>query len=303
MELNEVLTFNGFAIRHSVFEPAGVNPYALKTLVFVHGTPWNSVVFHPLAKALLATKRYQVLLYDLAGYGMSQTYNDVTTGKNENDLFAGNTSVSQQASALVALFKQSRITSFAEPPAVIAHDIAGAIVLRAHLIHKIQFSCLTLLDTNAVLPWGDGFYKLVRSQPQVFVDMPPHVHEAVVRSVTRSASYKPDTSPKLWEDVLVEPWIGSQDAQRSFVRQIAQADDGDVAEMLDADMYSDVGFDVKILWGHQDQWIPRKKMEQLATLLGGRLKEFVVVPAAGHLVMIDQPERIAVEILSWLEKY
>lgn len=305
MELNRSLQHAGFTIRYGIFEPQCGSPGSIRTVCFVHGTPWNSSVFHPLAKALLATRRFRVLLYDLPGYGKSQIYDRNRSEESGTDLFEGDTSVSQQSSALVAVLKESEIYDSSEGvlPAVVAHDIAGAIVLRAHLIHKMDFSCLTLLDTNAVLPWGDGFYKLARSHPQVFVDMPPHVHEDVVRSVTRSASHRPDTFPKPWEDALVGPWIGGMDAQRSFVRQIAQADDSDVAEMLDAQMYSQFRCDVKILWGEQDQWIPRHKMDQLAKLLGLRLKEFVVVPEAGHLLMIDQPERVAIEIFSWLEKY
>lgn len=303
MVLDQSVVFRGFTIRYGLFKPESSTTDTLQTVVLVHGTPWNSVVFHPLAKALLATTRYRVLLYDLPGYGKSQAYNKNSAKQNQLGLLEGDTSVKEQSKALTAVLKEAGVTTDDAPPAVIAHDIAGAIVLRAHLIHKLQFSCLTLLDTNAVLPWGDGFYKLARSQPQVFIDMPPHVHEAIVRSVTRSASYRPANFPSSWENALVEPWIGSQEAQRSFVRQIAQANDGDVAEMLDADMYRKVGCDVKILWGEQDQWIPKEKMEQLAKLLGERLREFVVVPEAGHLVMIDQPERVAVEILSWLGKH
>jgi pimeloyl-ACP methyl ester carboxylesterase len=37
-------------------------------------------------------------------------------------------------------------------PAIAAHDIGGAITLRAHLLEGRDFSKLTLLD--AVAPWG-----------------------------------------------------------------------------------------------------------------------------------------------------
>jgi len=307
MDLSRSLQHQGFTVRYKLCEPDTRAVGVLKTVVFVHGTPWNSVVFHPLAKALLATGRYRVLLYDLPGYGNSQHFNSHSQTQDETNLFKGDTSVRAQAETLVALLKETQLHSnsntTAPAPAVIAHDIAGAVVLRAHLLHNTDFSCLTLLDTNTVLPWGDGFYKLARSQPQVFIDMPLHIHEAIVRAVTRSASHSPKSFPKSWEDALVEPWVVSEQAQRNFVRQIAQANDGDVAEMLDADMYGQVRCDVKILWGEQDQWIPREKMDQLAGMLGERLREFVVVSGAGHLIMIDQPERVAVEILTWLGRY
>jgi pimeloyl-ACP methyl ester carboxylesterase len=42
-------------------------------------------------------------------------------------------------------------------------------------------------------------------------------------------------------------------------------------------------------------------MERLCGLLGERLEGFVVVEEAGHLVMLDQPERVEEEIRRWLE--
>lgn len=185
----------------------------------------------------------------------------------------------------------------------------GTIALRTHLIHNIDFSSLLLLDTNAVLPWGDGFYKLVRSQPQVFLDIPPKIFEAMTRAVVQSAFHKPESRSSEWVDSLAAPWIGvgsesveeARRKQSSFVRQIAQANDQDVAEMLDQKLYAAVRCDVKILWGEEDQWIPREKMEQFAALLGDRLKAFVTIPAAGHLIMIDQPVRGEAEMLSWLD--
>ncbi|WPB00780.1 uncharacterized protein RHO25_005400 [Cercospora beticola] len=121
-----------------------------------------------------------------------------------------------------------------------------------------------------------------------------------------------------WEDKLAAPWLPTSSSstssdtkdtspsepQSSFVRQIAQANDQDVAEMQDGDLYKNVRCPVKILWGEQDQWIPREKMEKLGDMLrqGGRLEEFVVVPEAGHLLMVDQPERVAMEVLGWLWK-
>lgn len=107
--------------------------------------------------------------------------------------------------------------------------------------------------------------------------------------------------------MCAQPWLASEDlvqdqdqVQKSFVRQIAQANDNDVAEMLDKSLYSHVACPVKILWGADDHWIPRVKMESLANTLGDKLKEFVVIPEAGHLIMVDQPERVAVETFSWL---
>ncbi|KAM0705713.1 hypothetical protein Q7P35_007073 [Cladosporium inversicolor] len=273
-----------------------------QTLVFVHGTPWSSAVFSPLATSLLTTTpNLTILLYDLPGYGQSQTLTSYTPG---SEGFQGTTSVKAQACALAALLSHLSLDgkNGDTAPAVLAHDIAGTIALRAHLLHGCEFSQLILLDTNVVLPWGDGFYKLAREQHGVFTQLPGHVHEAVVRSVVRSASVHAGGLGE-WEEVLMAPWVGSQEAQASFVRQIAQADDGDVGEMLKGELYGSVRCQVTVLWGDGDSWIPRGKMEKLCELLGERLeKPLVVVGRAGHLLMLDQPEKVEDEVRSWLGK-
>ncbi|KAH9204820.1 Alpha/Beta hydrolase protein [Leptodontidium sp. 2 PMI_412] len=161
---------------------------------------------------------------------------------------------------------------------------------------------MMLVDSNCVLPWGDGFYKLARSEPQTFLKLPPSIFEAVVRAVTRSAAHDPKVLQNGWEDALTQPWLGAE-GQRNFVRQIAQANDGDVAEMLDADLYGRVRCDVKVMWGEQDQWIPREKIEDLIKRLGGRFKEKAFIPDAGHLAMLDQPGRFAIEVFDWLTRF
>ncbi|KAF2159008.1 hypothetical protein M409DRAFT_30543 [Zasmidium cellare ATCC 36951] len=306
MDLPSTFAHNGWNVKYGVFEPQTTETQNLQTVLFVHGTPWSSEVHIPLAKALLSTKRYRVILYDLPGYGQSQEVpRDISSEGSAMELFKldmqMDTSVKAQGAALAALIEHLNLTS---PPCIIAHDIAGAIVLRTHLIHDIDFASLMLLETNTVLPWGDGFYRLARERPEAFVEMPPAIFEAVVRAVIRSASHDPETFPSTWEDTLAKPWTqdGKAWRQRSFVRQIAQANDEDVKEMLDQDLYSKVRCDVKIVWGESDQWIPKAMLEKLGEMLGERMKEFVVVPEAGHLVMIDQPETIAVETLEWLSK-
>jgi pimeloyl-ACP methyl ester carboxylesterase len=315
MDLSSTFTCQGWTIRYRLLEPdnsPGPKPTHTTAVVFIHGTPWSSDVFQPIAKALLARGGYNVLLYDLPGYGRSQEIQSIPSATSETRKFVGDTSVKAQAAILADLLKHLQLDGKdGNPtPAVVAHDIAGAIALRTHLIHQCDFASLMLMDTNAVLPWGDGFYKLARSEPDVFLKLPLGIYEAVVRAVIQSACFNPKRLLSGWEDTLARPWNSSdgdtepaaEKKRRSFIRQIAQANDADVAEMLDADMYADVRCDVKILWGQEDRWIPREKMESLVSKIGHRVREFVAIPEAGHLIMIDQPERIALELLSWLSK-
>jgi pimeloyl-ACP methyl ester carboxylesterase len=304
----------GWTIKYALNSPSpSEDTTNLQTLVLIHGTPWSSTVFQPLIQSLLSppsqspiSKPHRILLYDLPGYGQSQhpypkTPSPSSPHQNFKSKTQPNTSVATQALTLRALLSHLQIAN----PAVLAHDIGGAIALRAHLILGVEFERMMLLDSNAVLPWGDGFYALAREEPAVFARLPAHVFEAVVRAVVRSASVTECGLEGGWEEALVEPWVGSAEAQESFVRQIAQADDADVAEMFaeggEGCLYGRVRCGVSVLWGEGDSWIPREKMERLCGLLGERLEGFVVVEEAGHLVMLDQPERVEEEIRRWLE--
>jgi len=315
IKLSLTYEFQGWRIKYDVAKSSSgsvSNGQSAKCVVFVHGTPWSSAVFQPIIEALLAKGSYQILVYDLPGYGQSQEYDATSSKVASGGQFAGDTSVKFQAEALTELLKHVQFDGQQghPTPAVIAHDIAGAIVLRAHLLHKCDFDTMMLLDTNTVLPWGDGFYKLVRSSPDPFLQLPPSIFEAVVRAVSRSACHDPNVLSTGWDDILAQPWVGrltngadAEARQRSFVRQIAQANDQDVAEMLEGNMYDRVRCDVKVLWGEEDQWIPREKIEDMIKRMNGKVKECAFIPEAGHLVMLDQPGRFAIEVFDWLIRY
>ena len=70
LHLDQSFEAEGWTIRYGVFGPSG--PTGGKTILFVHGTPWSSEVFKPLARALLSQRKHRVILYDLGGYGLSQ---------------------------------------------------------------------------------------------------------------------------------------------------------------------------------------------------------------------------------------
>ncbi|TVY91178.1 hypothetical protein LAWI1_G004032, partial [Lachnellula willkommii] len=221
MDLPSTFHFQGWNIRYNLTRSnnSTASPQAqLKPVVFVHGTPWSSAVFQPVIKALLAKPSYQILVYDLPGYGQSQEFapsppsSTNTSPSEEKALFQGDTSVKFQAKALSELLKHVQLDGKAghPAPAVIAHDIAGTIVLRAHLLEACEFDTMMLVDANAVLPWGDGFYKLAREAPASFLKLPPGIFEAVVRAVIQSAVHDTNVLKTGWEDALARPWVGGE---------------------------------------------------------------------------------------------
>ena len=102
--LPHVTSWRGREVRWDAF---GSGP----DVVFLHGTPWSSALWRPIADALSA--RYTVHLWDMPGYGQSSKHpeHDVDLG-TQGELFA-------------ALLREWGL----ERPHVVAHDIGGAVGL------------------------------------------------------------------------------------------------------------------------------------------------------------------------------
>jgi pimeloyl-ACP methyl ester carboxylesterase len=245
-------------------------------LVMCHGTPWSSALWEPIADAL--SSAFTVHLWDMPGYGRSTMAEgqDVSLGA-QGQLFA----------------ELLRHWELPEPPRVVAHDIGGAVALRARLLHGAAFRSLALVDVVALAPWGSEFFGLVRENAPVFARLPAPMHEALVRAYIAGAAHRP--LPDDAADALAGPWLDPT-GQAAFYRQIAQADQRytDAVEPL----YGTLDLPVLVVWGAEDRWIPVDRAHRLAALIpGARLR---VLPDAGHLVQLDAPAALTAVLLGWL---
>jgi pimeloyl-ACP methyl ester carboxylesterase len=55
-----------------------------------------------------------------------------------------------------------------------------------------------------------------------------------------------------------------------------------------------------LLWGEQDRVMPRSYAARIAGAIKGKTKA-IVIPAAGHLAELDQPDAVAAAILDWVD--
>ncbi|MBS0377538.1 MAG: alpha/beta hydrolase [Proteobacteria bacterium] len=262
--------FRGQPVHHSV---VGDGP----PLVFVHGTPFSSHVWHRIAPHF--TDRYRVHRYDLLGYGRSHK----SAGQD--------VSLGVQDVLLAELFAHWGL----EHATVVAHDFGGATALRAHLLQGLEYERLMLIDPVAVSPWGSPFVRHVRDHENAFARAPAYIHDAIVSAYIRGAAHRRLSDAELAP--YVEPWSGT-DGQAAFYRQIAQMDQRYTDEI--ESRLSAVRCPTVILWGAQDQWIPLergRKLQQLIT--GSQLHE---VADAGHLVQEDSPEAIVAALFGFLPR-
>lgn len=250
-------------------------PESGESVVLLHGTPFSSFVWREIAQAL--AQQYQVFVWDMPGYGSSEKYQ------------GQDVSLAAQGEVFAQLLEHWQLPA----PCVIAHDFGGAVALRAHLLHNASYRGLALVDPVALAPWGSPFFRLVGQNTEVFEQLPPPLHRALVREYVSSASF-----PGLRSDVaeqLIAPW-SDEDGQAAFYRQIAQADQRYTDEIQT--LYPQINLPVTVCWGAEDTWIPVAKAHELASAIPEA--RLTVIPDAGHLVPVDAPATLTSALLTFL---
>lgn len=236
-------------------------------VVLVHGFPWSSQAWRRIAP-WLATRR-TVYYFDMLGCGLSEK-------SDEQDV-----SERTQSDLLAALIGHWQL----ERPQAIGHDFGGLAVLRAHFVNGVEYGAMHLVDAVAVLPSGSAFYRHVAGHEQAFAGLPAYAHEALLSAYIGQAAHYPLRQDAL--ELYIDPWRGA-DGQAAFYRQIAQADTGNIAEAQS--LYAATAFDVHLVWGERDTFIPPRRGRALRDLLGA--KSFTCIPNAAHLVHEDAPEAL-----------
>ncbi|MGC5000186.1 MULTISPECIES: alpha/beta fold hydrolase [unclassified Streptomyces] len=246
-------------------------------VVLLHGTPFSSYVWRAVARAL--ARHHQVFVWDMPGYGASE----MSDGQD--------VSLAAQGRVFTELLAHWGL----DEPKVIAHDFGGAVALRAHLLHGTRYRALALVDPVALAPWGSPFFRLVGEHSKVFEQLPPPLHQALVREYISSAS-SPGLHPALL-DRLVRPWLGDP-GQAAFYRQIAQADQLYTDEVQER--YGEIDLPTLICWGQDDTWIPPAKGRELAARIpGARLEP---ITGAGHLVQEDAPAELTAALIAFCHR-
>ncbi|MGI5373792.1 alpha/beta fold hydrolase [Streptomyces sp. CA-251387] len=271
-KLTRTFTSTSGDVRWDRLGPPGGPP-----VVLLHGTPFSSYVWRAVARSL--ARDHQVFVWDMPGYGTSR----MAAGQD--------VSLAAQSRVFTELLNHWGL----EEPDVVAHDFGGAVALREHLLHGARYRVLALVDPVAVAPWGSPFFRLVGEHSEVFEQLPPALHAALVREYVGSAS-SPGLHPGVL-DRLVEPWLDGP-GQAAFYRQIAQADQRYTDEIQGR--YGEIGIPTLVCWGEDDTWIPVAKGRELAALIPGA--RFEPIAGAGHLVQEDAPAELTAALFAFLQQ-
>lgn len=236
-------------------------------VVLLHGTPFSSLVWRDIAPALARDRR--VYLWDLLGFGQSEQRDGQDVGP------------AAQAKVFGRLLEHWGL----ERPRVIAHDIGGAVALRALLLDGARYADLTLVDAVACGEWGTGLFRLLRENAHLFEQLPGYAHEALVESHLRRA-----THTGYREDVLsahADPWRG-EDGRAAYYRQCRQAEQSATDDFQH--LLGDVAVPTRIIWGREDRFLPPPFAERLHALIPH--SELHWIEGAGHTVQEDAPAQL-----------
>jgi pimeloyl-ACP methyl ester carboxylesterase len=231
---------------------------------------WRNVA-HQLAS------HYSVYLLDWPGYGDSARGPQI------------NLSWDEQARRLVALFDHWGL----DRPAVVAHDIAPVLALRAHLLEGLAFGPLVLADAGLVPPFVTGFSRHVIDHIGVFRAIPTHIAEAMIQRHIETTVAQPMSAET--REAYMRAWRG-EEGVTAYWDAVAAYDEGLARPVVER--LGSIDVPALVLWGAEDAWEPAWKADELADLVPGARRQ--LLPGAGHFAPEDEPTGFVEAVKSFL---
>lgn len=261
--MSKIALSNGVTIHYEEHNPAGSPAVLLLHGLGSAGADWI-MQFPPLVTAGL-----RVLAADLRGFGQSP--------------WPGGTSVPAMAEDMALLLRELE----AAPAHVVGISMGGTVALQLALEHAELVRRLVLVNTFARLrPQGLGSYLYF---PLRMVLLHTLGLETQARVVTQRIFPHPDQKD-LREELYDRIVSTDIHAYRASMRALARFN----AE----DRLGEINAPTLIVTGDQDTTVPPPVQRRLVEGIPGARQ--VVVPEAGHAVIVDHPDEFNQTLLSFL---
>lgn len=254
-------------------------------VVLIHGTPFYSRIWHQVLPQLVAAG-FKVHLYDLLGFGHSER--PANQGID--------TSVSGQLPILLGLLDYWQL----EAAHFVAHDIGGGVAKQLGIFHTERLTTLTLIDCVSFDSWPS---KRTRQQMQqgleTLMSASASSHRAHFREWILSATAQPDKLVEESMDCYLEMICGPVGQASLFQHQIKHYDP--IHTMKLTDQLPQLGsIPVQLIWGENDNWQVTDWAYKLQAAIPGC--ELIILAECGHLAPEDQPEKLAEQVVRFIEK-
>ncbi|WP_448316889.1 alpha/beta fold hydrolase, partial [Streptomyces sp. CO7] len=240
-------------------------------VLLVHGHPFDRSMWRPQAAALVAAG-YRVILPDLRGYGASGVAPGVTGWRD-------------YAEDLAALLRLAGV-----PRAVVAGlSMGGQIAMEFHRLHPERTAALVLADTSPVAETEEGrAWRNTLADRLLAEGMDGYAAEVLDRMITPGhVTSMPEVAAHVSGMMRATVPAGAAAALR------ARAERPDYRDSL-----REARVPVLLLVGEEDTYTPVAEAEAMRKLVDD--SRLVVVPDAGHLPNLEQPERFDAALLDFL---
>lgn len=252
----------------------GVGP----PVVLVHGTPSSSYLWRNVAPAL--AREFTVYAFDLPGYGDSPAPRD------------GDVSIATHATTLVELLDLWGL----EAPAAAGHDIGGAILLRAHLVHERSLRQLALVDAVALGPWITPTTRHIQAHLDVYRSMPNHIFDRVAAAHLRTAVHGDFDEGAF--SAYHRRWQGAE-GQAAYLQKVAGFDEEHTRQF--EPLLGTIQVPVLVVWGADDAWLEPALARQLGAVIPG--SDVRLIDGAGHFAMEDAPAEVTHALLGFFQAH
>lgn len=255
-------------------------------VVLLHGTPSSSLIWRDVVPHLIKAG-YQLHLFDLLGYGLSERPWDPQV----------DTSITGQIVILEGLLTHWNLEKFH----LIAHDIGGGIAQRFTIFNPSRILSLTMIDVVSF-----DSYPSTRTKQQMasglesLTKVDSAKHREHFRKWLLSAVYNKQEFADSSLDTFLDYISGPIGQPSLFQHQVGHYDPKHTMEI--SDRYHELGrVPVKLIWGAEDAWQVTDWAHKLHGAIPG--SELEIIDGAGHFSPEDQPERIASLLVAFLGKF
>jgi len=252
-------------------------------VVLIHGTPSSSFIWRNILPDLV-DEGYQVHVFDLLGYGLSERPWDRKI----------DTSATGQVPVLEGLLAHWDLDSLH----IIAHDIGGAVAKQLSISSPARVRSLTLIDVVSFDSWPS---KRTRQQMQAglesLIKKPDAEHREHFRqwllSTVNNKQQLADTALKTYIDFISGP-VGQGSL---FQHQISHYDPKHTDELTDR--IAELGkLPVQIIWGKDDAWQVVAWAHKLHDAIPN--SKLHILNDCGHFAMEDKPAEVSRHLIDFL---
>ncbi len=274
-------TISGYRIFYAVFGPEGAEPIFL-----LHGFPSSSYDFHRVIPIL--SERYRVIVHDHLGFGLSAKP------------VAHSYSLLEQAEVAISLYRELGLSR----GHLVAHDYGTSVA--TELCARRERGLCPIDFTSLVLSNGSVHIELAELTPsQRLLQRPtlgPIFARLSVKAIFLAQLRRILGHPRamsdadldaMWEGLTRDDGLARLPAISSYIEERSRFRERWIGALERLDLPT------LVLWGDRDPVAVPAIAEALAREIPDA--ELRYLPGIGHYPMLEDPERWARELLSFLE--